>query len=78
MKPEIMAVLGILAGFIILEILFTRFFKKPGQTRSDAIVEIVGSGMLVLVTQPLILMTAGLTLLLSFMLFAVTNDLFCT
>ena len=59
MKLEILAVLGILATFIILEIIFTSFFKKPGQTRSDAIVEIVGSGMLVLFTQPTILVLGG-------------------
>lgn len=59
MKPEILAVLGILVSFIVLEILFTRFFKKPGQKRSDAIVEIIGSGMLVLITQPTILLAAG-------------------
>lgn len=60
MKPEIMAVLGILLTFIVLEIIFTSFFKKKGQTRSDAIVEIIGSGMLVLFTQPTILVMAGL------------------
>lgn len=60
MKPEILIVMAILALFIVLEIIFTRFFNKPGQTRDDAIVEIIGSGMLVLITQPLILMTAGL------------------
>ena len=59
MKPEMLAILSILIGFIILEILFTDFFRKPGQKRSDAIVEIVGSGMLVLITQPTILLTAG-------------------
>ena len=55
MKPEIIAVLSILVGFIVLEILFTQFFKKPGQKRADGIVEIISSGMLVLFTQPLVL-----------------------
>jgi len=59
MKPEMLAILSILIGFIILEILFTDFFRKPGQKRSDAIVEIIGSGMLVLITQPTILLAAG-------------------
>lgn len=54
-KPEILVVLGILVSFVLLEILFTSFFKKPGQKRSDAIVEIISSGALVLVTQPLAL-----------------------
>lgn len=62
MKPELLAVIGILVGFIVLEIIFTSFFKKKGQTRSDAIVEVIGSGMLVLFTQPTILVLAGLLL----------------
>lgn len=60
MKPEIIIVLSILLGFIILEILFTSFFKKPGQKTSDGIVEIVSSGMLLLFTQPTILVLAAL------------------
>jgi len=59
MKPELLVIMGILLGFILLEIIFTRFFNKPGQTRSDAIVEIIGSGTLILLTQPTILITAG-------------------
>lgn len=59
MKTEVAVIMGILAGFILLEILFTRFFQKPGQTRSDAIVEIVSSGVLVLLTQPLTLLGGG-------------------
>ncbi len=55
MKPEILAVLLILLTFVTLELIFTRFFKKPGQTRTDAIVEIVSTGALVVVTQPLAL-----------------------
>lgn len=60
MKPEIIIVLSILLGFIILEILFTSFFRKPGQKSSDGIVEIVSSGMLLLFTQPTILMLSAL------------------
>jgi sterol desaturase/sphingolipid hydroxylase (fatty acid hydroxylase superfamily) len=56
MKPEILAGLAILSGFIVLELIFTRFFQKPGQTRDDAIVEIVSTGILLLATQPLALM----------------------
>lgn len=55
MQPEMIVILGIIATFIVLEIIFTGFFKKPGQTRDDAIVEILGSGMLMLVTQPIVL-----------------------
>lgn len=58
-KTEILVVIAILLGFIVLEILFTRFFKKPGQSRTDAIVEILSSGTLVLFTQPLALAGGG-------------------
>jgi sterol desaturase/sphingolipid hydroxylase (fatty acid hydroxylase superfamily) len=56
MKLEIVAGLTILAGFGVLELIFTRLFQKPGQTRDDAIVEIVSTGALLLITQPLALM----------------------
>ena len=55
MKPELIIVLAILAGFVLLEIAFTRFFRKPGQTGADAVVEIISTGMLSLVTQPFVL-----------------------
>ena len=60
MRPEIVATLFILAAFVVLELLFTRFFKKQGQTRDDALVEIIGSGMLVVITQPTVLLLGGL------------------
>lgn len=56
MKPEIVAIFGILAGFALLEIVFTNFFQKPGQTRQDVIVETVSTLTLILVTQPLALL----------------------
>lgn len=59
LKPEIVAILLIFATFVVLEILFTRFFKKPGQTRGDAVVEIFSTGTLVLLTQPLVLAAGG-------------------
>ncbi len=55
MKPELIVILCILATFTILEIILTSFFKKPGQSRDDVIVEIVSTVMLLLVTQPLAL-----------------------
>lgn len=55
MKPEILVVLCILLVFVVLEVLFTRFFTKPGAKRSDAIVEIISTGVLVAFTQPLVL-----------------------
>ncbi len=60
MKPEIIVVTGIFAAFVLLEILFTRFFNKPGQTRDDAIVEILSGSMLAVVTQPFVLIAGGL------------------
>lgn len=59
MRPEIVIVFCIFLFFIVLEILFTKFFSKKGQTRDDAIVEIAGSLMLVAVTQPLVLFLGG-------------------
>ena len=59
LKPEIVAILCIFATFIILEILFTRFFRKPGQTKGDAVVEVISAGTLVLLTQPLVLAAGG-------------------
>jgi sterol desaturase/sphingolipid hydroxylase (fatty acid hydroxylase superfamily) len=55
MKPEIVAGLVILLGFGVLELIFTRLFQKPGQTRDDAIVELLSTGVLLLFTQPLAL-----------------------
>ena len=55
MKPELIVILCILIGFIVLEILFTNFFRKLGQKPSDAVVEIVSTLALVLFTQPLVL-----------------------
>ncbi|MBL4673932.1 MAG: sterol desaturase family protein [Arenicella sp.] len=56
MKPEILAVLLIFIGFIVLEIIFTQFFAKPQQTKDDAVVEVIGTLMLTVVTQPLVIL----------------------
>lgn len=55
MKTEQIVILAIFAVFIVLEIAFTRFFSKPGQTLSDALVESLSTGVLTLFTQPLVL-----------------------
>lgn len=66
MKPEIIAIITIFLGFIALEILFTRFFSKPGQEKGDGFVEIVSSLVLVLFTQPLVVAAgAGLVFALT-------------
>jgi len=54
MKPELIVILSIFIAFIVAEILFTRFFTKEGQVKGDGIVELVGTLMLTLFTQPLI------------------------
>jgi sterol desaturase/sphingolipid hydroxylase (fatty acid hydroxylase superfamily) len=56
MKPELLAVLLVFIGFIVLEIIFTQFFAKPQQTKDDAMVEVIGTLMLTLVTQPLVIL----------------------
>lgn len=55
MKPEILIIFGIFAVFITAEIIFTRFFTKAGQVKGDGIVEMIGTLMLTLITQPLVL-----------------------
>lgn len=55
MKPELIVILLILVGFALLEMLFTNFFRKPGQTRSDAIVEIASTLSVSVISQPIAL-----------------------
>ncbi|WP_417729684.1 sterol desaturase family protein, partial [Roseovarius sp.] len=52
MRPEIFAITGIFLVFGMLEFLRTRLFSKPEQTRDDAWVEIIGSFVLLVITQP--------------------------
>lgn len=59
MKPHLLVILSVLATFVVLEIIFTGFFKKPGQTFGDAIVEIISSLSLIFLTQPLALLGGG-------------------
>jgi sterol desaturase/sphingolipid hydroxylase (fatty acid hydroxylase superfamily) len=55
MKPEIVTVAAIFLLFVVLEVIFTQFFSKKGQEKSDAVVEVLSTGMLMLITQPLVL-----------------------
>ena len=55
MKIEIVVVLAIFLGFVLLEIIFTNFFKKPKQNKDDAVVEVVSTLTLTAITQPIIL-----------------------
>ena len=61
MKPEIIAILVIFLSFALVEFFRTNLFHKPRQRRKDAIVEIVGTSTLLLLTQPLVLLAGGLT-----------------
>ena len=60
MRPEILLVAAIFFGYALLELIFTGLFHKPGQRPKDAIVEVVGTVMLVAVTQPGILLVASI------------------
>jgi sterol desaturase/sphingolipid hydroxylase (fatty acid hydroxylase superfamily) len=55
MKPELLAVVAVFVFFIVLEMMFTHFFSKEGQTKGDGIFEIISSATLILFTQPLVL-----------------------
>jgi hypothetical protein len=50
------AVIAIFFGFALLELWRSNFLHKPEQTRDDAVVEVVGSVVLLGFTQPLIVL----------------------
>ena len=58
MKPEMIAILSIFLLFIVAEIIFSSFFNKKGQNKSDGWVELVSTVALTGFTQPLILFLA--------------------
>ncbi len=58
MKVEAIWIFGIFLSFALLEMWRTKFWNKPAQTRTDALVELIGSPVLLLITQPLILYTS--------------------
>ena len=60
MKPEIIVVLGIFVAFIVAEMIFTNFFRKSGQVKGDGWVEVIGTLMLTIITQPLVVL-GGIT-----------------
>jgi len=45
MKLEVIVVLGIFAGFILLEVLFTQFFRKDKQVKGDGWVDLLSTLM---------------------------------
>lgn len=52
-------VMGIYLTFGLLELAYTRLFGKQEQSRHDAIIEVVSTLMLLVITQPLIIFTVG-------------------
>ncbi|MEO0417248.1 MAG: sterol desaturase family protein [Pseudomonadota bacterium] len=59
MQSSTIAVVAIYLGFALLELWRSDLFGKAEQTRDDGIVEIVSMTMLLAVTQPAVLFTAG-------------------
>ena len=69
MKPEIVVILCIFLGFVVPEMVFTQFFRKPGQTRQDAWVELISTSSLMFVTRPFVWFAGGDLLFLRDVLF---------
>lgn len=61
MRLELIAIGGTYLGFALLEALSVGFWGKKGATRQDVIVEVVGTFVLIAITQPLII-AAGFAL----------------
>ncbi len=59
MAIETKVIIGIFLFFALLELVRGNLFKKPGQTKDDAIVEIVAVPAVLLLTQPLKLFTSA-------------------
>ena len=59
MKPEILVLLVIFSAFATAEALRTGLFKKVGQRSKDVVVEVVGSLVLLAMTQPLVLLASA-------------------
>ena len=59
MQPEIVVILCIFLGFAALEMRYTRFFRKRGQTRDDGIIELISTGTVALLTQPAVLFSGA-------------------
>lgn len=55
MAPEMIAVVLIFSGFILAELMLTGFFRKPHQKPGDGTVELVSTGTLSLLIQPMVL-----------------------
>ncbi|MEY4159570.1 MAG: hypothetical protein RLZZ136_191 [Pseudomonadota bacterium] len=58
MKPEALAIVAIFSTFAVLEMVRGSFFRKKAQTSADIGVELIGTPVLLLITQPSILVMA--------------------
>lgn len=59
MKPEILVIFSLFAFFAVLEFFHTGFFRKKAQQPGDGTVEIVSALALLVVTQPIVLLSGG-------------------
>ncbi len=59
MKLESIVILSIFLTFIVMEILFTQFFKKAEQKTSDGWVDLISTSILLFMTQPMILIISA-------------------
>ncbi len=59
MQPETIAVFAIYFGFGLIELWRSNLFGKAGQTSDDAWVESIGTLVLLIITQPAVLLMAG-------------------
>lgn len=62
MKPELFAITGVFLLFAIAEGIRSSFFRKPGQRGKDIAVELIGPFVLMIVTQPLIIVAVNFLL----------------
>ena len=59
MPPHILAIFAVFIGFALLELWQTKLFAKPEQTAADGWVELIGSTVLLGVTQPTIVVASA-------------------
>ncbi|MDZ7588629.1 MAG: sterol desaturase family protein [Parasphingorhabdus sp.] len=60
MRTDTLLILGIYFIFGVFELLRTQLFAKGEQTRDDGIIEIVSTAVLLIFTQPMIILLSGL------------------
>ncbi len=66
MRPEAIWIFVVFVGFALLELLRGSFFHKKNQTSADIWVELIGTPVLLVITQPLILLASYLLMAQAF------------